>query len=98
LADRQTRHLQGVSGPIVTVPPDANEFVYPISLPPWMELGRTSRVVLMATGEIDDGQGNRHKVCFTSVDQNNQMVNVVSPSPLRISLNRGTAPVQCGRS
>lgn len=93
LADRQTRHLQGVTGPSITLPPGATEFVYPITLPPWMELGRTSRAVLMAIGEVDDGQGGRHKVSFTSGDQNNQMVNLVSPSPLRILLDRATVAV-----
>ncbi|MFM9067819.1 MAG: hypothetical protein ACKOUR_10885, partial [Planctomycetota bacterium] len=90
LADRQNRHLQGVTGPTIIVPAGVDEFVYPITLPPWMELGRTSRVVLMATGELDDGAGGRHKVCFTSGEQNNQMVNLVSPSPLKITLERAT--------
>lgn len=97
LADRQARHLQGVTGPTIIVPAGATEFVYPITLPPWMELGRTSRVVLMATGELDDGQGSRRKVSFSSGDQNNQMVNLVSPSPLRILLDRGTAAVEAGK-
>jgi len=96
LADKQTRHLQGVTGPVVTVPAEANDFVYPITLPPWMELGRTSRVVLMATGEIDDGTGQKHKVSFTSGDQNNQMVNLVSPSPLRVTLDRATVAARPG--
>jgi hypothetical protein len=98
LADKQNRHLQGVTGSVVTVPAGASEFVYPITLPPWMELGRTSRVVLMATGEVEDGQGSRHKVTFTSGDQNNQMVNLVSPSPLRIALDRATTSVTPGSS
>ncbi len=98
LADKQTRHLQGVTGPTIIVPPGVTEFVYPITLPPWMELGRTSRVVLMATGEVDDGRGQKHKVSYTSGDQNNQMINLVSPSPLRLSLDRGTAAVEPGRS
>src|SRR5205807_1898456 len=50
LADRQARHLQGVAGPVVIVPPGADEFDYPVRLPPWMEIGRTSRSVVMATG------------------------------------------------
>jgi hypothetical protein len=98
LADRQARHLQGVTGPTITIPAGVSEFTYPISLPPWMELGRTSRVVLMATGEVDDGSGRRHKVTFTSGDQNNQMVNLVSPSPLRIALDRGTAAATAGKT
>ena len=98
LADRQARHLQGVTGPTITVPAGVSEFTYPISLPPWMELGRTSRVVLMATGEVDDGSGRRHKVTYTSGDQNNQMVNLVSPSPLRIALDRATAAATAGKT
>lgn len=98
LADRQNRHLQGVTGPTITVPAGTDEFVYPITLPPWMELGRTSRVVLMATGELEDGHGGRHKVCFTSVEQNNQMVNLVSPSPLRITMERATMTAEPNRS
>jgi hypothetical protein len=97
LADRQNRHLQGVTGPTLIVPAGVDEFVYPITLPPWMELGRTSRVVLMATGEIDDGTGGRHKVCFTSGEQNNQMVNLVSPSPLKITLDRATMAAEAGQ-
>jgi hypothetical protein len=98
LADRQARHLQGVTGPTITVPAGVSEFTYPIALPPWMELGRTSRVVLMATGEVDDGMGRRHKVTFTSGEQNNQMVNLVSPSPLRIVIDRGTAAATAGKT
>lgn len=96
LADRQARHLQGVTGPVITVPAGASEFVYPITLPPWMELGRTSRTVLMATAQVDDGQGRKHKVSFSSGDQNNQMVNLVSPSPLRIVLDRASLSARAG--
>src|SRR6185436_9486207 len=34
LADRQARHLQGVTGPTIVVPADKNEFVYEAFLPP----------------------------------------------------------------
>ena len=43
LSDRQARHLQGVRGPTIVVPAGASEFDYAVELPPWMELGRTSR-------------------------------------------------------
>jgi hypothetical protein len=84
LADRQGRHLQGVTGPRVVVPAGATEFEYPLSLPPWMELGRTSRTNLMATGEIPDASGKLHKVVFTTRDQNEQMVALVSPAVMRL--------------
>ncbi|HMC12338.1 MAG TPA: PPC domain-containing protein, partial [Pirellulaceae bacterium] len=49
LADKQGRHLQGVSGPVITIPPGVSEFEYPLTLAPWMELSRTSRTNLMLT-------------------------------------------------
>src|SRR5262249_15098002 len=42
LADRQARHLQGAHGPTIVVPAGQNEFTYEVTLPPWMETGRTS--------------------------------------------------------
>jgi hypothetical protein len=86
LADRQIRHLQGITGPTIIVPAGATEFEYPVSLPPWMELGRTSRSILMATGEITDAEGRKHKVCYSSGDQNDQLIVRVSPALLQLTL------------
>ena len=88
LADKQGRHLQGVSGPIITIPPGVNEFEYPLTLAPWMELSRTSRSNLMLTGEIKDSAGTIHKVSFTTQDQNEQLVALVAPGPLRVVTDR----------
>ena len=96
LADRQGRHLQGVTGPVVTIPAGAAEFEYALSLPPWMELGRTSRSNLMLTGEIKDAAGVPHKVSFTTRDQNEQMIALVSPSVLRIIAEKPSLLVQAG--
>jgi hypothetical protein len=88
LADRQGRHLQGVTGPVVSIPADATEFEYALQLPPWMELGRTSRTNLMLTGEVQDAAGKVHKVSFTTRDQNEQLIAIVTAAPLRIGLMR----------
>jgi hypothetical protein len=88
LADRQGRHLQGVTGPTISVPPAVSEFEYTVSLPPWMELGRTSRTNLVLVGEVADASGKKHKVSFSTVDQNEQLIALVSPAPLRLSLDR----------
>jgi hypothetical protein len=90
LADRQGRHLQGVTGPVLTIPPEASEFEYPLSLPPWMELGRTTRSNLMLTGELKDAAGVAHKVCYSTNEQNQQMIGLVTAAPLRISLDRNS--------
>jgi len=90
LADKQGRHTQGVTGPTIIVPPGATEFEYQEQLPPWMELARTSRVNLMLTGELQDVAGKAHKVSYWTNDQNEQMVAIVSPPPLRIAGERAT--------
>lgn len=90
LADKQGRHLQGVTGPVVIVPPGVSEFEYPLTLPPWMDLGRTSRTNIMLTGQLKDSAGAVHKVCFTTREQNEQLVALISPSLLRIVPQRGS--------
>jgi hypothetical protein len=85
LADRQARHLQGVAGPAIVIPPEANEFEYAVQLPPWLEIGRTSRTVLMAVGEIVDVDGSRHRVSFSSQAQNEQIVVLADAGPISIT-------------
>jgi hypothetical protein len=96
LADRQGRHLQGISGPTITVPAGANEFDYTVTLPPWMELGRTSRTNLMMVGEVADAVGKKHQVSFSTVEQNEQLIALVSPAPLRLSVDRSAVSCQAG--
>jgi hypothetical protein len=89
LADRQARHLQGVTGPVITLKPGETEFEYPAFLPPWMELGRTCRVCVMATAKVKDPlDGREHTVSFSSVEQNQQMIVVVGPGRLDLSIDK----------
>lgn len=90
LADRQVRHLQGVQGPTITVTPAANEFDYPLSMPPWMEIGRTSRSAVMVSGTVKDSDGNEHLVCFASGEQNDQIIAVVMEGLLSVEADRGS--------
>jgi len=94
LADRQGRYLQGVTGGTITVPAGADEFVYPVTLATWMDLGRTSRVVPMLIAEIADEQGVKHKVSFTTNEQNCQLITIVSPPPMRVVLDRPSIAVE----
>ncbi|HZT82208.1 MAG TPA: PPC domain-containing protein, partial [Gemmataceae bacterium] len=98
LADRQARHLQGVTGPTITVPAGATEFEYPVYLPPWMETGRTSRTCVMAVGVVKDHDGSEHVVSFSSVQQNEQIVAVVEPGRLDVSAERASVAVTPGGS
>ncbi len=88
LADKQARHLQGVTGPVLTLKPGETEFAYPAFLPPWMELGRTCRVCVMATAKVKDADGREHTVSFSSQEQNQQMIVVVTPGRLDLSTEK----------
>jgi hypothetical protein len=90
LADRQARHLQGVTGPTVVVPAGVSEFSYEAMLPPWMETGRTCRVCVMGVGTVKEANGTEHSVSFSSVSQNEQLVAVVGPGKLALELERSS--------
>jgi hypothetical protein len=97
IADRQARHLQGVTGPTLTVPADVNEFEYPIQLAPWMEIGRTCRVCVMATGVVKDGD-TEHEVSFSAVGQNDQIVTVVETGRLGVEAEKMSLAAKRGES
>jgi hypothetical protein len=84
LADRQVRHLQGVTGPTLEFGPEVQEFDYPVSLPTWLETNRTSRTILMVSGEVLDHDGTPHIVSFSSGDTRNQIALLTAPCPLSV--------------
>ena len=88
LADRQARHLQGVTGPVVTVPPGVEEVEYAVTLPPWMEIGRTSRTVVAATGVVREPDGTEHEVSFSTPRNELQIATVVGPGRLGLESRR----------
>jgi hypothetical protein len=96
LADRQARHLQGVAGAAVQVPAGANEFAYAIQLPPTMEMGRTCRVCVMATGVFTDSDGAEHIVSYCSIQPNEQLILVVEPGKLEVEPERNSYVVKRG--
>jgi hypothetical protein len=87
LADRQARHLQGVTGPTITVPPDATEFDYAVQLPAWMETGRTSRSCILAIGVVREGE-HEYTVGYSSEQQNEQIIAVVETGRLGLDTDR----------
>lgn len=98
LADRQARHLQGVEGPMFTVPAGVSEFTYSAYLPPWMETGRTCRVCVQGVGVIKEPDGSEHRVSFSSVNQNEQLVAVVGPGKLALETDRTSFAAIPGKS
>lgn len=96
MADRQVRHLQGVTGEKVVVPAASSEFDYTITLPPWMDIGRTSRTTLMASGFVTDEAGRKHRVSFTSQAQDDQIIVLVDPVKLSVSSKQQAIQVTPG--
>jgi hypothetical protein len=92
LADRQARHLQGVTGPVLIVPAGATTFEYPVTLPPWMEIGRTCRVCVMTSGRIKEGD-SEHTISYSAIAQDDQIVTVVETGRLSVELERGSVRV-----
>ena len=90
MADRQGRHLQGVTASPVTVPAGQSDFEFAVVLPPWMEIGRTCRSTLSVSGIVTDSDGSQHTVSYSSNDQHNQMIALVDPGRLAIQLARTT--------
>lgn len=97
-ADRQVRHLQGVTGEKIVVPPGESEFDYTVSLPPWMEIGRTSRFCLMGSAFVEDQNGVRHRVSYTSHAQDDQIIVLVDPVRISLQLPASTFVAEPGKS
>ena len=88
LADRQIRHLQGVTGPIIEIPHGQTEVFYPLFVPTWLEMNRTSRSVVMAVGMVKDEDGVPHRVSFSSGAVKDQVIMLTAPCPLNIRAQR----------
>lgn len=97
LADRQGRHLQGVTASPVTVPAGQTDFDFAVTLPPWMEIGRTCRSTLAVTGTVIDADGAQHMVSYSSNDQHNQMIALVDPGRFAVQLPRTTLQARPGQ-
>jgi hypothetical protein len=97
LSDRQARHLQGVHGPTILVPAGTNEFDYAVEMPPWMEIGRTSRACIMGTGVVTEGGVERY-VSYSSVAQNDQIIAVMETGRLSVETEKPTVVAARGKS
>jgi hypothetical protein len=95
MADRQVRHLQGVTAEKVIVPPGESEFDYTVTLPSWMKIGRTSRTTLIASGFVEEA-GSRHRVSYSSQAQDDQVIILVDPVRLSLDASRKSLGIRPG--
>lgn len=85
MADRQVRHLQGVTGPKISLAPNVKDsFDYNITLAPYMKIGRTSRTCIALIGVVEDADGSKHKVSFSSQTQDDQIIVLVDPTQIGV--------------
>ena len=98
LADRQGRHLQGVTSSPLVVPSGADSFEYRVFLPPWMELGRTSRSVIATLGVLKDHDGTEHIVSFSAGEQNDQIIAVTATGLLDVEAHSRSLAVAPGKT
>ena len=98
LADKQVRYKQGANGPTIVVPPGDDQFDYPVTFPPFMEILRTSRTNLMATGVITDPDGSAHGVTYTTEHQDEQIVAVIAPCRINLTLDPASIEAEPGKS
>lgn len=87
LADRQGRHLQGVTAPPVEISPGDDRFEFEVTFPPGMELGRTSRSQVMLLGKLRDHDGSEHVVSYTQNEQNDQVITITQAGLLELELD-----------
>ncbi len=80
-----------MTGPVITIPPGQDRFEYAIQLAPDMEIGRTCRVCIMATGKVKDA-GREQEVRYSQTGQNDQIVTVVETG--RLGLEAGAAAIE----
>ncbi len=98
LADRQGRHLQGVTAPPVHIPAGAEQFEFMVTLAPGMELGRTSRSQVMLLGTVRDHDGSEHIVSYSQNEQNDQLIAITQTGLLEIELANPSVRVMPGGS
>ena len=79
------------------VAPGTKEVHYAIQLPTWLEMNRTGRTVVMAVGEVEDEDGNKHKVSFSSGAVNDQIIILTAPCPLNVATEAKSLRAEPGK-
>ena len=96
LSDKQRRHLQGIHGNPIVIPPGVDTFEYPFHLPANMSISRLARLLIVGIGEVVEPDGSRHKI--THHDQENaQAVVSVTAGRLGIHIARESILVSTGQ-
>lgn len=82
MAARQGRHRQGITAPVITVPPEQSEVLYPCFMPEWLETNRTTRMVVLGVAEQKDPQGRSR---FVTAPADARITMILEGALLKIS-------------
>ena len=91
----QSRHRQGIDGPIITVPAKETKTIYPSFMPEWLETDRTTRMRLMGTGQVADGQG---RLRYINKGANAAITMILEGALLKLSHQANELTVKPGAS
>ncbi|MEO1995171.1 MAG: hypothetical protein ABGZ17_07845 [Planctomycetaceae bacterium] len=93
MASSQSRHRQGIHGPIVTVPADAQRALYPSFMPEWLATDRTTRMSVLGAARVADPQGNLRYVTRAA---NARITMILEGALLKVSHQLGELTVSPG--
>ena len=88
LCDSQLRHQWGTTGTAISLPSDVTEFNFPLQISTWTKVGLTGRTVIMLVGEVEDFDGTKHTVAYTSNIAADQIMIQPNAGPLSIAAIR----------
>jgi hypothetical protein len=96
LSDKQIRCLQRLRANSVQVPAGAEFFDFEVLYPSEVQLGWTSRIQLMLTGEVREPDGSTHLVTYTSSDTDDQMISILTAGLLGVSGTKSSVVAKPG--
>ena len=95
MAARPDRVSQGIFGEPICVPPNVSQITFPLFLPEWVQIDRTSRIVLNTVVEMPDPQG----AVRTLVNRMQQRITMnVEGTLLTVSTSQHEITAQSGQS
>ncbi len=93
MAANQSRHRQGINGPIVTVPADAGTALYPCFMPEWLATDRTTRMIVLGMARVADPKG---KLRFVTQAANARITMILEGALLKVSHSANELTVRPG--
>ncbi|MFP6762985.1 MAG: hypothetical protein VB858_05190, partial [Planctomycetaceae bacterium] len=93
MAATQSRHRQGISGPIIKVPPETDRALYPSFMPEWLATDRTTRMSVLGMAVIADPKGTKRYVAKPSAAR---ITMILEGALLKVSQQAGELTVASG--